>query len=417
MRSTGAEEQSVGTRLAVVFSRFPVWNQTFALGDLTALERAGFRVEIFTLRGAKGAKQQPEAQLFQDRVHYTPLNSWALVQENLKVWCRPMIWRLLFQCISGTLARPVELLKTIVLFPQAVYFADLMQQNGIQHIHAEWASYPATAAWVASELTGLPFSFSAHAYDIYMVRSLLRQKIQRARFVVTCAETNRQTLVRVGGEEACAKIHLHRHGVDLERFHPIVLSPYKPQPVWQLLACGFLAPYKGFEHLVSACKLLRDQGYKFMCSIIGEGPERQRLAQQIRQAGLSSHVQLVDPMSQTQLAEQYHRADLFVHPSVVAKDGNRDVIPNVLIEAMASGIPVISTRLSGIQELIQEDKNGLLVSPGDPQALAEAISSLMQDNQKCEQFVEAAKRSVADAYDWRRNAEELIKTFVSHMPL
>jgi glycosyltransferase involved in cell wall biosynthesis len=403
--------------LAVVFSRFPVWNQTFALGDLTELERAGFRVEIFALRGARGSTQQPEAQVFQDRVHYALLSSWSSVRKNLQAWCRPLTWRLLVQLIVGTLARPSELLKTFVLLPQAIYFAHLMKQNRIHHIHAQWASYPATAAWVVSELTGIPFSFSAHAYDIYMVRSLLREKMQRAQFVVTCAETNRQALASLGGEGEGSKIHLHRHGVDLERFRPMLPSRRKTPSVWQILACGFLARYKGFEHLVSACGRLRAQGYKFVCSIVGEGPERQRLTRQIRHAGLTSQVRLLGSMAQPQLVEQYHKADVFVHPSVVTKDGNRDVIPNVLVEAMASGIPVISTRLSGIQELIQEGKNGLLVSPGDPEALAEAIASLMQDTRQREGLVEAAKQSVAEAYDRRRNAEGLIRTFANHISL
>lgn len=405
----------MGARLAVLFSRFPVWNQTFALGDILALERAGFQIEIFTLRGARGSIQQPETQAFQGCVHHAPLGAWPLVRDNLTAWCRPGTWRLLVQLVSGTFIRPVELLKTLVLLPQAVYFAHLIKARGIQHIHAEWASYPATAAWVASELTGIPFSFSAHAYDIYMVQSLLHEKIQRAQFVVTCAETNRQALLSVGGAEAGAKIHLHRHGINLERFRPAAALLDKPRPVWRLLACGVLANYKGFAHLVSACALLRDQGYKFVCSIIGEGPEHRRLARQIRQAGLAAQVRLLPPMPQLQLAEQYHRADVFVQPSVVTRQGNRDVIPNVLVEAMASGVPVVSTRLSGIQELIQDGHNGLLVPPGDAHALATAIAALMQDTQKRARLVETALRTVAEAYDRGQNAERLVQTFMTHI--
>jgi glycosyltransferase involved in cell wall biosynthesis len=249
-----------------------------------------------------------------------------------------------------------------------------------------------------------------------MVRSLLQEKMQRAQFVVTCAETNRDELVRIGGEDVRDKIHVHRHGVDLERFHP-PSSCSKPQPVWQLLACGFLASYKGFEHLVSACELLHQQGYTFLCTIIGEGPEHGRLTRQIQQARLSSQVRLLPPMPQSELVEWYHQANVFIHPSVVTKQGNRDVIPNVLVEAMASGVPVISTRLAGIQELIQADENGLLVSPGDPHALAEAIVTLMQDDKKRQRLVEAAKQSVAEDFDRYRNAEALVRTFATSISL
>jgi glycosyltransferase involved in cell wall biosynthesis len=401
--------------VAVVYSRFPVWNQTFALGDFLALDRAGYHIEILTLRGGTGSFEQPETQTFQGRVHRAFYRSWSLWRENLKAWCRPLTWRLFGQLVAGTFARPTELFKTCLLFPQAIYFAHLITRRGMQHIHAAWASYPATAAWIASELTDIPFSFTGHAYDIYMVRSLLQEKMQRAQFVVTCAETNRDELVRIGGEDMRHKIHVHRHGVDLKRFqHPMVRP--KPQPVWQLLACGFLASYKGFAHLVSACELLHQQGCKFHCTIIGEGPEHGRLTRQIQQARLSSQVQLLPPIPQSELVKRYHQADVFIHPSVVTKQGNRDVIPNVLAEAMASGVPVISTRLAGIQELIQADENGLLVTPGDPQALAEAVVNLMQDDKKRQRLVEAAKQSVTEAFDRHRNAEELVRTFATYLP-
>lgn len=407
----------MGPRLAVVFSRFPVWNQNFAVGDFVELDRAGFQIEIFTLQGQRGSFQQPETEIFQNRVHRAFFLSGSLLWENIKAWCQPITWRIFFRLIAGTLAHPTELLKTCFLFPQAIYFARLMKHKRIQHIHAAWASYPATAAWVASELTGIPFSFSSHAYDIYMVRSLLREKIERSRFVVTCAETNRRALIAVGGEKACSKIYVHRHGIDLERFRPFGPPLHKSGPVWRILACGLLADYKGFEHLIAACALLRNQGYNFECLIIGQGPERKRLLRQINQTGLSQRVRLVPPMPQAKLAERYNKADVFVHPSVVAKNGNRDVIPNVLVEAMASGTPVISTRLSGIQELINENQSGILVSPGDPKALAEAISSLLGDHRKRRRLIEAAKQFVTEEYDRHRNAKGLVQTFVTHLSL
>jgi glycosyltransferase involved in cell wall biosynthesis len=290
-----------------------------------------------------------------------------------------------------------------------------MREKGIQHIHAAWASYPATAAWIASELTGIPFSFSSHAYDIYKVQFLLREKIQRARFVVTCAEANRTALLSLAGEEARRKIHVHRHGVDLSRFYPLSPSIPKGEKVRQILACGNLVPYKGFNYLISACKILHEQGHRFVCSIVGEGPEQKRLTQQIHQLGLSSQVRLVAPMPQRELADQYRKADLFALPCVVARDGNRDVIPNVLVEAMASGIPVISTRLPGILELIQDGEDGVLVPSGDPKVLAESISALIGDGSKRERLAKAAKQKVAEEYDRRKNAEGLIRTFMSHI--
>ncbi|MGH7824514.1 MAG: glycosyltransferase family 4 protein [Candidatus Binatia bacterium] len=406
---------NMGPRLAVIFSRFPVWNQNFAVGDFVELDRAGFHIEIFTLQGQQGSFQQPEIDIFNNRVHRAYFLSPSLLWENIKALCKPITWRLFFASILGTLDHPTELLKTCVLFPQAIYFARLIKAKEIQHIHAAWASYPATAAWIASELTGIPFSFSSHAYDIYMVRSLLREKIEHSRFVITCAETNHRALLDAGGESARSKIFVHRHGTDLERFRPVAPSLDRAEPVWRILACGFLASYKGFVHLVGACAALRDQGYEFECLIIGEGPQRKLLIRQIEENGLAQRVRIAPPMPQAELAEHYHQADVFVHPSVITRKGNRDVIPNVLVEAMASGTPVVSTRLAGIQELIDDGKNGLLVSPGDPKALAEAIASLMQDSAKRERLVEAAQHTVAKAFDRRKNAKGLIQTFVAQV--
>jgi colanic acid/amylovoran biosynthesis glycosyltransferase len=408
-------ESKSGPRLAVVFSRFPVWNQNFAVGDFIALHRAGFQIEIFTLQGQHGSFHQPETEIFQDHVHRAFFLSGLLLWENIKAWCRPVTWRLLFRIVAGTFAHPIQLLKNCILFPQAIYFARLVKRMKIQHIHAAWASYPATAAWIASELTGIPFSISSHAYDIYKVRSLLREKIERSQFVVTCAETNRQALLEVGGEDLRSKIHVHRHGIDLERFRPPVPSGHESEPVWHILACGVLDDYKGFDHLVGACALLKDQGCEFECLIIGEGPRHKRLMRQINQGGLSQQVCIIPPMPQTKLATRYQQADVFVHPSVVTKNGNRDVIPNVLVEAMASGTPVISTQLSGIQELIQDGENGLLVPSEDPKALAEAISSLMKDSLRRERLVKEAYATVARAFDRRMNAVGLIRTFAAHV--
>jgi glycosyltransferase involved in cell wall biosynthesis len=408
----GVEEgSSIRPRIAVVFTRFPVWNQNFAVGDFIELQRAGFQIEIFTLQGQQGSFQQPEIQLFQNHVHRAFFYSPTLLWENIKAFCRPITWRLLCLVIRGTLSHPRELFRSCFLFPQAIYFAHLIERMKIQHIHAAWASYPATMAWIASELTKRPFSFSAHAYDIYMVQSLLREKIERSRFVVTCAETNRHALVRVAGEKAGSKIHVHRHGVDLKLFRPVAPPLYRPERVSQILACGFLAAYKGFEHLIGACALLKEQGHKFQCSIIGQGPLRKRLVQQIEESGLSQQVHIIAPMPQVKLAEHYRNADVFVHPSVVTKRGNRDVIPNVLVEAMASATPVISTRLPGIRELIEDGQNGVLVTPEDPVALAEAIVSLMSDHITRGQFVAAATQTVAERFDRRKNAEGLVQTF------
>ena len=147
------------------------------MGDFIALDRAGFQIEICTLLGQQGSFHQPETEVFRGRVHRASFLSPLLLWENIKAWFRPVTWRLLCRIIAGTLARPMELFKNCCVFPQAIYFAHLVSRKEITHIHAAWASYPTTVAWIVSELSGIPFSFSSHAHDIYKVRSLLREKL------------------------------------------------------------------------------------------------------------------------------------------------------------------------------------------------------------------------------------------------
>jgi colanic acid/amylovoran biosynthesis glycosyltransferase len=413
-QQTGAP--AIGSRLAVLFSRFPVWNQMFPLADLTALAAAGFELHIFSLQGRRGSIEQEEVEAFKRCIHRAPLASWATLRETALALRHPPTRRLFLKVVASASRHPTELAKSLVLFSQAVHFARLARKHGIQHLHAEWASYPATAAWIASELTGIPFSFSAHAYDIYMTQTLLWEKLHRARFVTTCANVNREALVAIGGPEVARTVHVHRHGVDLLRFRPNGRRPgAQPHASSRVLTCGTLAPYKGFEHLVNACVLLLGRGHRLTCTIIGEGPERRRLERQIRRSGLEEQVRLVPPMPQAELSRQYREADLFVLPSVVTRDGNRDVIPNVLVEAMASGVPVVATRLAGIQELIQDGVHGVLVPPGDSPALADAMANLMADGGRRERLVQEARQRVIDQYDRRKNADGFVGTFRRHL--
>lgn len=405
----------MATRLAMVFTRYPVWNQTFCVADLAALERVGFEVEIFTLLGPKGSMQQPEVAQLRAPVHRVPVATWSFWREVGQALRHPRAWQLWGRLMWAARTSPAELVKALVLFPQGLYLASRMQARGIQHVHAAFASYPATIAWMIAELVGLPFSFSAHAYDVYKVQTLLTEKIRLARFVHTCAEVNRQELLRLAGPGVRDKIHVHRHGVDLQRFKPAARTTREPQAPWRLLACGNLVPQKGFEYLVAACERLQQHGDRFTCTIIGEGPEGDTLARQVHQAGLASAVRFLPPVPQPQLADHYRQADLFVMPAVVAKNGERDVIPNVLVEAMASGTPVVATYMPGIQELVQDGVNGALVPCAHPQALAEAISAVMGDEGKRQHLRQSALRVIRDVYDRRRNAAALMQTFMHYV--
>jgi glycosyltransferase involved in cell wall biosynthesis len=265
---------------------------------------------------------------------------------------------------------------------------------------------------LASRLSGLPFSFSAHARDIYdenlVDRALLREKIRCAEFVITCSEYNRRVLATLGGEKADGKIMKIYNGADLTRFRPDPSVPREPALV---LAVGRLVEKKGFRDLIRACRSLRDKERSFRCIIAGEGGERDRLTQQISDLGVQDRVTLVGAQPQEQVLEMMKRATIFVLPCVVSAAGDKDGLPTVLIEALAVGLPAISTTLSGIPEVIEHGKTGLLVPSGDSILLAEAIEKLLVNPDLRERLARAGLKRVRESFDVRKNVKTLRDRF------
>jgi glycosyltransferase involved in cell wall biosynthesis len=317
----------------------------------------------------------------------------------------------------------------------AVAFAEIIRKRGIEHIHAHWATYPATATYIISRLLDIPYSFTAHAYDATLIRAMMREKLRRAAFIVTCTRWNRQLLTALV-PEAEPKIFLNYHGIFLDRFVPNGKRPAQIQQEFHILSCGSLYPRKGFPDLLEACRLLRDRGLNFRCTIIGEGPLRSRLESLIRKHQLQEHVRLLGALPQKEVIQYYQAADLFVLPSVTDYLGLDEVltepmlllevglaipfrpitdgIPNVLVEAMAMGLPVISTTVAGIPELIKDGRNGALVPERNPLALATAIEHLLRDPQRRQELARNATDTVARQFDRSKNIHELVKIFIVH---
>src|SRR5207249_4461881 len=239
----------------------------------------------------------------------------------------------------------------------------------------------ATVAMLASRLTGLPFSFTAHAKDIFhqqVDRALLHQKIREARFVITVSEFNRQYLADLAGPELAPRIVRLYNGINLERFKSDPRIRREPDLI---LAVGRLEEKKGFGQLLEACRALQVAGRSFRGLIVGEGPEREALQEKIRAAGLAERVVLNGALPQEQLIETMKRATVFVLPCVTSATGDQDGLPTVLLEALAIGLPAISTNLAGIPEIIENRKTGLLVPPGEVVPLAKAIEEVLANPQ------------------------------------
>ena len=267
-------------------------------------------------------------------------------------------------------------------------------------------------AMFASMLTGRPFSFTAHAKDIYLPKlnpgDLLPIKLRRAKFVVTCTGANHHHLQEVSAQSA--PIHTIYHGVDTTRFVPSIDRPALTRPT--ILSVGRFVEKKGFPFLIEACRIIREHGVPFHCRIVGEPDEQTTLVQNlIRRYGLEQEVSIGPGVSQEELRMIYQEASVFVLPCHVVDNGDRDGIPNVLAEAMASGVPVISTSVSGIPEIIEDRRNGLLVAPRDPVALAKAIEELLLDQDFRNTLAQAGRETMCRIFDSSKTTRTLFDLF------
>jgi glycosyltransferase involved in cell wall biosynthesis len=259
---------------------------------------------------------------------------------------------------------------------------------------------------------GISYSLFAHANDIYVNPVLLPEKIQHASTVATCTEYNRAHLAALTPEHYSRPIELIYHGLDLERFHPPKRRPMN-QP--RLLSVGRLCEKKGYTYLVQACRELRDRGYAFACDIIGDGPQRDELQSLIDALQLTDTVRLRGALPHQRVLAYYERATVFVLACVQAGDADRDGIPNVFLEAMAMRLPVIGTQLSGIPELIQDRVNGLLVPPGDADALADGIARLWEDPALAIRLAEEGRATVERDFDIEKNIGRLAALFEHYL--
>jgi len=398
-------------KIGYVLKRFPRLSETFILNELLELERIGTPLEIYSLIDvAKEESERPRHKLVEElksEVTYLPprqpLKKWHVRQGTLS---DGEFSKRVLKDICGGEVPPESILSL-----QAAVVGCLARAQGVAHLHAHFASDAASVAMLAGRLTGLPFSFTAHAKDIFhesVDLDLLRQKISEARFVTTVSDFNRRHLIELAGEAAAEKIIRLYNGIDLDRFQPAAPGGRESNLI---LAVGRLQEKKGFAHLITACRQLLDQGTEIRCAIVGDGPREEALAQQIRKLGLEDHVKLTGPQPQEELMDLFRRATVFVLPCVIGESGDRDALPTVLLEAMASGLPVVSTQLVGIPEIVEDGKSGLLVSPGNPDELCRAVSDLLGNIGMREAMGRTGRARAERLFNLRETAPKLRRIF------
>lgn len=401
----------MSARVAYLVGRFPKLSESFVADEMDALERQGVAIELYALVRGRAPLAQPGASRRHPSVAGLPSPRWVAAQCYwlLRAPRRLLgIWLVVLRRHCGS---PRRLAQPAFAVAAASLLALRMRRARIEHVHAHFATHAALAAWVIQRLTGIPYSFTAHADDVFVRRPMLEQKVREAAFVVTVSEFNRRFLLRELGEPARARLRVVHCGVATDAFAPVQAAAGGRDVPFTILCVGRLEEKKGQRVLLEACRRLDARGLAFRCQLVGEGREREALLRQRRALGLGDRVELLGARPREQIRELLACADVFVLPSVVAASGRAEGIPVALMEAMAMQRPVVSTRTSGIPELIEDGCSGILVEPGDPEALAEALLALQAEPERAARIAREGRRVVCERFDLHRNAQQLRRLF------
>ncbi|HKP82567.1 MAG TPA: glycosyltransferase [Pyrinomonadaceae bacterium] len=423
--------------VAYVLKGFPRLSEMFIASEIYRLEQMGQELKLYVLTPPDESMRHEIVDRIRTKPNYLPATT-SLSTTRLLPWLRknlpdflPGIGRVLWHHPKGTacaagaaLAQSLRARPRFWSIPKKQYVKEFLRATAladrlsrvpeVYHLHAHFSHGTTTVTWLASLITGLPFSFTAHAKDIYCESlnpaGLLSRKMNAAEFVVTCTEANQKYLQRFSS----TPVHCVYHGLnaDFSRLLREQVSVPKRNGHLRVLAVGRLVAKKGFDTLIEACAILKNAGVSFETLIIGESGEHEtELRNRIAHHGLETHIHLAGPRTQAQLLREYQQATVFCLPCRVLKNGDRDGIPNVLMEAMSCGLPVVTTDVSGIPELIRNGVNGLLVPPDDPEAMAGALQRLFHDPLFAKSLGNEAVKTIDENFDGEQTTKELANLF------
>jgi glycosyltransferase involved in cell wall biosynthesis len=417
----------VNGTVAYILMGYPRVSETFIASEILRVERAGVPLRLFVIKPVEERERDhrhPVVDAIAAQPTYLP--DPAALRAPLRRWrarhVRPFLPALrrlhplgLARALAIVLPQYARERRKIYLkeLLQAIALADRLPPD-VRHLHAHFAHGTTTVTWLAATINGLPFSFTGHARDIYAGKlnrhGLLRRKLLAARFAVTCTEANVRHLKAIAPE---ARVHLVYHGLsaDFTTLLGTEALPAARNGRLRVLGVGRLVAKKGFDVLVDACAVLRDRGVPFEARIVGqEDAEADSLRRRIANHGLDALVTLPGPTDPSGLLREYRSAGALCMPCRLLPD-DRDGIPNVLVEAMAAGAPVVASNVSGIPELVRHEVNGLLVEPDEPEQLADALTRLHHDRELADRLTREARLTVEERFDGERLARDLAALF------
>jgi colanic acid/amylovoran biosynthesis glycosyltransferase len=388
-RTVAALNRSV---LAYIFERFPKFSQTFCYREIFELFRQGERPVIFSLRGPDLGPEKSWDSKIIGAVHRLPEGDEFAEAVDAVVRTSPRSARKVLREWRGK--------RDSLRLNQAVYIGVRLRELRVRHVHAHFAGMAARTAFWIRKFFGLSYSVTVHANDIFAPNDFeigLDQILSCAGAIIVVSDFGADYIRRKFPETAG---HVHRiyNGVDLKEFQP---ARFEQPPL--ILSIGRLISKKGFDLLIAACGILRERGTEFRCEIIGEGPLEEELQRQIREHNLVERVRLVGPKRQAEIATRLSDATVFSLPCRVDPDGAMDNLPTVIMEAMAAALPVVSTDVGGVREMVIDGKTGSLVSTENPTAIADAISRFISDADLVRSFGQAARERAAEVFSVQDN--------------
>jgi len=399
-------------KIAYLIGTYPRLTTTFIDREIFALEKLGVEIKIFSIWRPDSALSQVQFQMIERIQYLMPVNISSFIASLFSYgFGHPKKFLgTLYYLMSQPHPSIKSRFKTLLHFGEGVYAAYEMRNFELDHVHAHFMDRVATIALVVGRFLGIPYSVTAHANDIYVDPVLLPEKMSEAKFVATCTEYNKSYLEQFGDGLFNHKLHCIYHGLAVDHYSP---EENRKSETCRILSVGQLKEKKGFDYLLLACRILADRGCSFNCQIVGEGPLREFLTSRIKELSLENLVQLCGALPHEQVIEKYQAANIFVLPAILASDGDRDGIPNVILEALTMGLPVVSTQHSAIPEVVKEGKNGLLVPPADQHALADALEKLITNPDYAKELGSRGRDIVIEKFDPLTNSRLLLDQFLA----
>jgi len=405
-------------RLGIVISMFPELHETFILRELAALERKGVNFQIYSLQLPRDPITLDDAiRLSEQRTQYSKLFTVRTITALLKTLCtRPLrLSKTITRLVANSYDRPMDIIKALAILPVTLHFGEHARASGISHLHGHWANIPTTACWMLQQIYDFSWSAAIHGEDIFSANRFLPYKLNDAAFSVVCSGYFCNHLQTRLGLQTPRQVHLNYHGLDprvMQLAEKLERHQRSPGEALNLVSIGRLVPTKGHDTLLHACAGLRDtHGVDFKLQLIGSGPDEESLKSLCTSLNLEQQVEFCGGIAFDDVLDRLGAADAFCLAPRLIPGHPPDGIPNVIAEAMALRVPVITTRVSAIPELVEDGVTGRLVEVDDHQSFALALAEFAGDAHLSESYSDGARAKVEQLFNQEKNINELLDLF------